>query len=102
LRRPIRVLRRADHGLPHVDVISSACGPFWRRERGNLNEQHDFDALARFSLSKRALPAAGTSLLLHGLLSLDTHRHPVDVADVRISPRDGDVAMKRIGTEGAI
>ena len=100
LHRPIRFLRRADHGFPHVDVISSPCGPFWRRERGNLNDQHAFDAPARFSLSERALPTAGTSLLLHGPLSLGAHRHHSDVAYSRINPRDGDAEIERNQTGG--
>ena len=94
LHRPIRFVRRADHGLPHVDVIASACGSYWHRERGDLNEQHAFDALTRFSLSERALPAAGTSLLFHGSLPLGTHRGRRAMADVRSNPRNGDVAMK--------
>jgi hypothetical protein len=94
-------LRRADYGLHKVDVISSACGPCWRRERGNLNDQPGFDALTRFSFSERALPTAGASLLLHGPLSLDSHRDRLDVADISGNPRDGDVEMRLIEIEEA-
>ena len=94
LHRPIRFLRRADHGLLHVDVISSTGGALGRGERDNLNDRQAFDAPARVSLSERALPATGTSLLLHGPLPVDTYRHRRDVADVSISPRDGNVELK--------
>ena len=84
-----------------VDVISSPRGPFWRRERSNLSDQPVFDALTRFSLSERALPTAGTSLLFHGPLPLDTHRDRRDLAGVRSNPRDGDVEIKTNRTEVA-
>jgi hypothetical protein len=94
LHRPIRFLRRPHHGLLHVDVVSSADGPRGRGERDALNDRHAFDAPARFSLSERASPGTGTSLLLHGPLPLDTYRHRRDVAAVSISSRDGNLEMK--------
>jgi hypothetical protein len=74
--------------------------PVLALRKGESNDQPDFNALTRFSVSERALPTAGTSLLLHGSLSLDTHRDRLDVAHISGSPRDADVEMKRIGTGG--
>ena len=77
--------------LVAVEVIFSVrC-----RERGKLNEDKNSDVLARISLSKRTLRAAGTSKLLGRALSFCVDRHHSDVAATLIGPRDGKPALDR-------
>jgi hypothetical protein len=89
--RHFRLRSLCDGQLVAVDLTFSVrC-----RERGKLNEDKNFDALARVSLSERTLRAAGTSKLLRRALSFCVDRHHRDVAATLIGPRDGKPALDR-------
>ncbi len=95
--QPFRPWRRRGYQLVPVDLIFPSSGALRRTEGGDLIEHHNFDALARFSISERTLRAAGTPDLLRRAFPFCADHHRSDVANVFIGQRHGSDQVNWVG-----